>query len=852
MLRRDISTAVVLILFICTAALADPSIDHVKTLIKEGAYAPALTEVDEMLKQEPENKILLNLSKALKSKLAAARSSSQPAVTSQVAATNRANALPPSPREQLELKTVQSIMADLAVAANDPSGDEKVKLLAEDILKRTAPLAERYPGVPQIWVFRAAAALALDNVEVGAAAGQRLIALDATASEDPAVSNLMVQLNRKGWLDENLGKASTGDADAMVKLGWQYANGVGVEQSDTECIRLWKKAAELGNASAMEYLGNAMHSGDQGLNRNLAEAKAVLTRAVELGNAPAKITLAYVLSDLEGDRNPEVERLVNDAVSQLEIAAQHGDIRSKACLGRLYLIGLSVAKDFDRAVGYCLEAADLGDARSMAFLAHLYTNGDQSGKGKNLEAAKSWGQKSADKGDALGMVISGFFACDRDWKKIGKESIDWFQRAASKGTPEAMYNLGWCCANGQGVPVDIAQSKAWYQKAAEAGFKPAIAELAKLNTLVDQWIGTWTRRSRVDPEAPYDDNRNSDRAILKVTAATGGDGAPLQIQYEERRIQIALNITFHDDWLNVPGDVNVPGDYSKTRWKSDGSQDTSDGNVKLDSLSLSNENRVLAIRYNLDIQDTNIPWERLGPDNPRGKCFFLNEVEDVVYEITGDEAQLPLADLGPKLSDKSRIRYTREGGRRKPAAAATPSARSEPTTQLTAESLNRIQKNLDAMDAEKAKEANANPASRWIGVWSGTDAYVSDDKKMAIDIIYTLNVSSVNVQGGVELKREDVPVRGTTEHLTDIYPGPVQSVDRGKVKVEGTNTIQSQQWTNAGTTLTLECASKFSKHWVKSVQKSGNAVTWKLTMEGDHIELPSSVGNKTVILRRQP
>ena len=56
-------------------------------------------------------------------------------------------------------------------------------------------------------------------------------------------------------------KANNGDAKAQLNLGNAYSNGKGVEQSYSQAVYWWKKAAEQGNVVAQYNLGIAYYDG---------------------------------------------------------------------------------------------------------------------------------------------------------------------------------------------------------------------------------------------------------------------------------------------------------------------------------------------------------------------------------------------------------------------------------------------------------------------------------------------------------------------------------------------------------------------------------------------------------------
>ncbi|KAL0214008.1 hypothetical protein P9112_006192 [Eukaryota sp. TZLM1-RC] len=58
-----------------------------------------------------------------------------------------------------------------------------------------------------------------------------------------------------------------------------------------------------------------------------------------------------------------------------------------------------------------------------------------------------------------------------------QEAVFWWRRAAEAGHGYAMFNLGYCYGNGQGVEKDYQQAFHWFNKAAEAGFSVAMRNL---------------------------------------------------------------------------------------------------------------------------------------------------------------------------------------------------------------------------------------------------------------------------------------------------------------------------------------------------------------------------------------
>ena len=85
-------------------------------------------------------------------------------------------------------------------------------------------------------------------------------------------------------------RAKQGDARAQSKLGYMYAEGLGVPQDWAEAAKWFRKAAEQGDARAQVCLGNAYSLGE-GVPQDYAEAAKWFREAGEQGEACAQVSL---------------------------------------------------------------------------------------------------------------------------------------------------------------------------------------------------------------------------------------------------------------------------------------------------------------------------------------------------------------------------------------------------------------------------------------------------------------------------------------------------------------------------------------------------------------------------------
>jgi len=76
--------------------------------------------------------------------------------------------------------------------------------------------------------------------------------------------------------------ANQGDAEAQLNLGLMYDNGQGVKQNYVKAVKWWKKAANQGDAEAQNNLA-LMYDNGQGVKQNLSKAKELFGKACNGG-----------------------------------------------------------------------------------------------------------------------------------------------------------------------------------------------------------------------------------------------------------------------------------------------------------------------------------------------------------------------------------------------------------------------------------------------------------------------------------------------------------------------------------------------------------------------------------------
>ena len=183
---------------------------------------------------------------------------------------------------------------------------------------------------------------------------------------------------------------SFSSAPALNKLGMMHWEGKGVQQSDSEAVRLWRLAADKGDASAQINLA-MMYRDGRGVQQSDSETARLLRLAVDQGNAIAQNNLATMHSDGKG-----VQQSDSEAVRLWRLVADKGNADAQLNLAMMYWYGRGVQQSDSEAARLCRLAADQGNAIAQNNLATMYRDG-RGVPQSNTEAARFF-RLAADQG----------------------------------------------------------------------------------------------------------------------------------------------------------------------------------------------------------------------------------------------------------------------------------------------------------------------------------------------------------------------------------------------------------------------------------------------------------------------
>lgn len=124
-------------------------------------------------------------------------------------------------------------------------------------------------------------------------------------------------------------KAESGDASALMKLGFLYYNGHGVSRDYSEAAHLFLLAAEKGDAHAQSNLGY-MYENGEGVIQDYKEAAKWYLKAAGQGNTQAQFFVGRLYEKGQGVPQSDI-----NALSFYTLASVRGDVRAKTERDRL-------------------------------------------------------------------------------------------------------------------------------------------------------------------------------------------------------------------------------------------------------------------------------------------------------------------------------------------------------------------------------------------------------------------------------------------------------------------------------------------------------------------------------------
>jgi TPR repeat protein len=247
-------------------------------------------------------------------------------------------------------------------------------------------------------------------------------------------------------------------------------------RDDREAARLYKLAADQGDAIGQANLGVFYEQGRGGLSKDDREAARLYKLAADQGNATAQVNLAGLYVNAGGGLTQDDR----EAVRLTNLAADQGSAIAQAYLGFFYEQGRGgLPKDDGEAGRLYKLAADQGYAYGQVYLAGLYVNGRGGFPKDDREAVRLY-RLAADQGIAGAEANLGlFYEQGRGGlPKDDREAARLYKLAADQGYAYSQFSLGLFYDQGRGgLPKDDREAARLYRLAADQGSAPAQVNL---------------------------------------------------------------------------------------------------------------------------------------------------------------------------------------------------------------------------------------------------------------------------------------------------------------------------------------------------------------------------------------
>ena len=163
-------------------------------------------------------------------------------------------------------------------------------------------------------------------------------------------------------------------------------------ETNEEALAILRRHVEKDHPAAIYHLGSSYLRGEFGLMPSPKKAARLFQRAADLDDATAMLNLGYAYEHGHG-----VKLDKKKAVKYYRMAADRGDASAQAHLGNCFENGKGVPQDDAEAVRFWKLAADQGFTNAEYAMGCAYVTGR--GVARDLAEAKRWFERATAKGD---------------------------------------------------------------------------------------------------------------------------------------------------------------------------------------------------------------------------------------------------------------------------------------------------------------------------------------------------------------------------------------------------------------------------------------------------------------------
>jgi len=265
--------------------------------------------------------------------------------------------------------------------------------------------------------------------------------------------------------------SAQGQSIGWFDLGWMYAHGLGVAQDWVQANIYYRRSAELGWPRGQLMAGICSLAG-YGRPINFDEAIEWFTKAAAHGERDG---IKWISSYAFAKRlSPDAGRA---AVTALRQAVDEGSMEAADVLGRLYMSGIHLPSDRQKASEYLSLAATNGIPGAAAQLGFAYFNSNLGPP--QLAEGWAWVQYAAERDDQVGipMLASRYLFGDPAERNIAL-GTNWLWRGIQDNQPGSMTFLAELLLTDTIIPRDRPAALSLLKRSSELGHAPAQALLA--------------------------------------------------------------------------------------------------------------------------------------------------------------------------------------------------------------------------------------------------------------------------------------------------------------------------------------------------------------------------------------
>jgi len=209
------------------------------------------------------------------------------------------------------------------------------------------------------------------------------------------------------------------------------------------------------------------------------------------------------------------------------------------------------AGDYKLAFDEWLPLAESNDPAAMRNLGHLYRRG--LGVDMDFEKAMSWYMQAANMGfDRAQANVGSMYLKGQGAKQDYVKASEWFTKAARNGHTISQYNLGLLYEHGKGVEKSTSKALGWYNLAAKAGHPQALNKLSILiagdPTVVEEEAKTNKTVGTTKPPAVLVLEQKKEVVVKKPVVKA----QPVVIAEEKKTIEKAIEPIVTADAEKVP------------------------------------------------------------------------------------------------------------------------------------------------------------------------------------------------------------------------------------------------------------------------------------------------------------